>query len=113
MYNSGTDLLFPSRAIPALRNLRSKAWSDLIDEVISSDPSDAQRLAFVLLMVRLAGCGGCRPDSFRALGGCVKCAQDTVQEFADSDQELLKLFYAAKKDVFDYLRNNTDRSYAL
>jgi hypothetical protein len=108
MYNSGIDLLFPPRAVLALRDLRGEAWADLIDEVVRSDPADPQRLAFVLLMVRLGGCVGCQPDSFRALQGCTKCAQETIREFQDSDRELLKLFYNAKKDVFDFLRNNTD-----
>lgn len=108
MYNSDTDLLFPTRAIPALRELRGGVWADLIDEVVRSDPADPQRLAFILMMVRLGGCDDCQPDSFRALQGCTKCAQQTLREFQDSDRELLKLFYDAKQDVFDFIRKNTD-----
>jgi hypothetical protein len=108
MYNSGTYLLFPTRAIPALRDLRGQVWADLIEEVARTDPSDPQRLAFVLLMVRLAGCVDCRPDSFRALQGCANCARQTVREFQGSDQQLLILFYDAKQDVFDFIRKETN-----
>jgi hypothetical protein len=108
MYNSGTDLLFPTRAIPALRDLRGQVWADLIEEVARTDLSDPQRLAFILLMVRLAGCVDCRPDSFRALQGCAKCACETVREFQGSDRQLLKLFYDAKQDVFDFISKETN-----
>lgn len=103
MYNSGVDLLFPARAIPALRDLRGDAWAGLIDEVVCADPADPHRLALVLLIVRLAGCTGCQPDSYRALDGCTCCGRAAIQEFQGSDRELLNLFNKAKQDVFDFL----------
>ncbi|HZD56656.1 MAG TPA: hypothetical protein VE136_08040 [Anaerolineales bacterium] len=103
MYNSVTDLLFPARSIPALRDLRGDAWARLIDQVLRADPADPQRIALVLLMVRLAGCTGCQPDSYRAMDGCARCGREVIKEFRGSDRELLNLYNTAKQDVFDFL----------
>jgi len=56
MYNSDTEVLFPVRAIPGLKGLRGPQWDQLIDFVLN-DAKDQEKLAFVLMIVRLVGCG--------------------------------------------------------
>jgi hypothetical protein len=33
MYNEDTELIFPNRVIPALRDLRGATWRKLVDKV--------------------------------------------------------------------------------
>lgn len=103
MYNSDTDLLFPPRVIPTLRDLRGKEWRDLIDRVLEQDPTALDRLAFVLFMVRLGGCTSCQADSFRAMQGCTMCVNQTVRRYRGSDHELIKLYKDAQTEVARFL----------
>jgi hypothetical protein len=97
--NNDTDLLFPPRVIAALRNIRGRPWQELVESVVELEPLDTSRLAFVLMMVRLGGCTTCQADSFRAMRGCTQCSQQTIRRFRGSDQELIKHFYDARKDI--------------
>ena len=99
MYNRDTDLLFPPRVIPTLRDLRGEAWRELVERVIYLEPTHLDRLAFVLLMIRLGGCTSCQSDSFRALRGCTQCAYQTIRRFRGSDDDLITLFNESRKDV--------------
>ncbi len=99
MYNTDTELLFPSRVIPSLRSLRNEAWRALADRVNALEQSSPEHLAFVLMMVRLDGCVSCNADSFRAMRGCTQCARQTVRRFRGSDQDLIALYNEACKDV--------------
>jgi hypothetical protein len=99
MYNEDTDLLFPPRAILALRELRGDEWSDLIDSIVQVDPVDPRRLAFVLLMVKMGGCTSCHSDSYRAIRGCTHCSQQTIRRFRGTDKELIELFHQALGDI--------------
>jgi hypothetical protein len=63
-----------------------------------------ERLAFVLLMVRLGGCTTCQADSFRAMRGCTQCASQTIRRYRGSDDDLLKGFQDAKAEVGRYLQ---------
>lgn len=103
MYNPDTELLFPSRVIPTLRLLRSDGWKTLVDQVNGGDPDSADKMAFVLLMVRLGGCVSCNADSFRAMRGCTQCARQTVRRFRGEDQELVVQFQEARKEIEAYL----------
>jgi len=103
MFNSDTDLLFPPRVIPSLHDLRGEAWQELVERAAQAEPTDIDRLAFVLLMIRLGGCTSCHADSFRALRGCTECASQTIRRFRGSDQELLTLFSKARQEVEVYL----------
>jgi len=103
MFNSDTDLLFPPRVIPTLRDLRGKAWRELVDRVVYLEPVHIERLAFVLLMIKLGGCTTCQADSFRALRGCTQCAYQTIRRYRGSDDELLHSFDEAKKQILKYL----------
>jgi len=104
MQEVSIDLLFPSRAIEPLRNLRSKRWENLINKLIELDPMSIDRIAFVLFMVRLGGCTTCQSDSFRAMRGCVLCSNTTIKRYKGNDQDLIDLYHEAKKDVSKYMK---------
>lgn len=99
MYNSDTELLFPSRVIPQLQSLRSEAWRDLVQRVNDHPPTSLDHLAFVLMMVRLDGCMTCNADSFRAMRGCTQCAVQTVRRFRGDDKELIALFNETRAEI--------------
>lgn len=104
MQYGGIDLLFPSRAIEPLRNLRGERWEKLISNLIELEPTSLDRTAFVLFMVRLSGCTTCQSDSFRAMRGCILCSSTTIKRYKGSDQSLLALYNDAKNDVTKYLK---------
>jgi len=106
MYNVDTELLFPPRAIPALVGLRGHSWQALVDQVLKADDGTLDRLAFILVMVRLNSCASCSSDSFRAMQGCTACARQTIKRFRGPDKELLGLFESAKSEIEFYLRKN-------
>jgi hypothetical protein len=104
MYQSDTEMLFPSRVIPSLKLLRSgRAWRDLVDRVAGQRDGEPDTLAFGLMMIRLGGCLGCHADSYRAMRGCTACAQQTITRFKGADEDLLRHFKKAQKDVAAYL----------
>jgi hypothetical protein len=104
MYNEDTEVLFPPRVIPHLRSLRGELWQSLVDQVSTLDGTTVDRLAFVLLMVRLGGCTSCQSDSFRAMRGCTQCAMQTIRRYRGSDEDLLEGYREAKEDVDRFLR---------
>ncbi len=108
MYNSDTEMLFPSRVMPHLKKLRGKKWRQLVERVMQKDPADLDHLAFVLMMIRLDGCEACHADSYRAMRGCTQCAKMSVRRFRGEDQELLDMFAQARKDIQAYLADRTD-----
>ncbi len=112
MYNSDTEMLFPSRVIPVLRDLRGELWKRLVEQVIGTAPTDLDHLAFVLLMIRLNGCDSCHADSFRAMRGCTQCAQQSVRRFRGEDHELIELYNRARKEVQAYLSEELEASAA-
>lgn len=99
MYNEDTELLFPYRVIPALRDLRGPAWRKLVDKVAKQSPDAPDQIAFVLMMVRIDGCTSCNADSFRAMKGCTLCAQDAIRRYRGDDKELLELFEQARSEI--------------
>jgi hypothetical protein len=103
MPNENIDLLFPSRAIETLVNLRGENWDRLIREVVEKDPTDPDKIAFVLFMVRLGGCTTCQSDSFRAMRGCIICSTTSIKRYKGSDQNLMNLYNEAKIDVTNYM----------
>lgn len=103
MSSSDTEILFPPRVIPTLKDLRGDAWRELVEKAEEAGPTDPDRLAFVMLMVNLAGCLTCSWDSFRAMRGCTKCARQTVHRVRESDEQLVILFDTVKKDIEDKL----------
>ena len=106
MYNSDTELLFPSRIIPDLRALRKEKWCDLVDTVSNSESTSIEHSAFVLMMVRMSGCVTCNADSYRAMRGCTQCARQTVRRFRGDDQDLVQQFTQAKEEISNSFKKN-------
>ena len=107
MYQSDTEMLFPSRVIPALQHLRGPAWKNLVEKVAEQEDGEEDTLAFGLMMISLGGCVTCQADSYKAMRGCTACSQQTVCRFKDSDEALIRLFRQAKNDVETYLEEGT------
>ena len=107
MYQSDTEMLFPSRVIPTLKNLRGTAWRNLVEKVAQQEDGADGTLAFGLMMIRLNGCLTCQSDSYKAMRGCTACAQQMICRFKDSDEALIKLFKQAKQEVNEYLCEGT------
>jgi hypothetical protein len=97
------DLLFPSRAIESLRDIRGEKWQNLIDSLAVLEPINPDVIAFVLMMVKIGGCASCQSDSFRAMRGCILCSNTTIKRYKGNDQALLDVYSEAKKDVSKYM----------
>ncbi len=97
------ELLFPSRMIAALRDLRGERWQALVDEAQRSPATSVAHLGFVLMMSRLARCNTCSIDSQRAIRGCALCARKAVARFKGDDDELLRLYRQACEEVGAFL----------
>jgi hypothetical protein len=104
MYNSDTELLFPTRVIASLGGLRSEPWRILIEKISGQGALPIDQEAFVLMMVRLGGCIGCNADSFRAMRGCTACARQTIRRFKGGDQDLVELFNQSSREMEGYLQ---------
>ena len=103
MNNPDTELLFPIRVAPTLQRIRGKEWDDLVKNISIENTSLLDQLAFVLTIVRLAGCVSCSADSFRAIRGCTHCSAQAVRRFRGSDEELIIQFNISKDEVEEYL----------
>ena len=108
MYNSDTEVLFPSRVIPTLRNMHGEEWRRLIDHVLSAEAAPAERHAFVLMMARMCGCVSCNADSFRAMRGCTQCGKQTARRFRNGDGEFVDQYRQVLQEVEAYLRKTQD-----
>jgi hypothetical protein len=107
MYQSDTEMLFPTRVIPTLRHLRGSAWKQLVENVAGVPDGEDATLAFGLMMIRLSGCLTCHSDSYRAMRGCTACAQQAVTRYKEGDEGLVKLYQKAWRDVSLYLEDGT------
>jgi hypothetical protein len=101
-----TEVIFPSRLIPVLRDVRGEEWRALVDLVLSKEAFSEEHLAFVLMMVRLSGCQTCHGDTFRALRGCTSCSNTSLKRFRGSDHELLVFFHEARQEIERYISVN-------
>lgn len=106
MFNEDTDILFPPRVIPRLRDLRGHFWLDLVCRIEKLPLKNQERAAFVLLMTRLAGCITCSADSYRAMRGCTQCAIQTVRRFRGNDEELVESFSSACEDIEEFIKRS-------
>jgi hypothetical protein len=104
MYNADTELLYPIRVTPLLRNIRDEQWAQLIDRVTEDKVETLDQLAFTLLMVKVDGCINCNTDSFRAMRGCTQCAKQNIKRFRGNDQELVNQFNQVRTDVERFLK---------
>jgi hypothetical protein len=105
MPGNDTDFLFPPRIIPCLRDLRGEEWRSLIDRSADVPADGLERLAFVLMMVRLTGCITCQAESYKAMRGCTICAIQTIRRYRGDDVELLRNVEIAKHDIVTYLKH--------
>jgi len=97
------EIMFPSPLIVKLGELRESKWQKLVKRVAGLPEVHPERLAFVLLMIRLDGCLKCYNGSFRFMRGCALCARQTVMQFKESDTQLLRIYRQALKDVTKHL----------
>jgi hypothetical protein len=107
VYQNDTEILFPMRVAPTLRDLRGPAWRWLVDQACQAPEGSTDQLAFGLLLIRLDGCLTCHADSYRAMRGCTACAAQAVRRFRGSDEELIKLWQQARQDVEAYSEGHT------
>jgi hypothetical protein len=98
------EILFPPYAIPQLKDTRGDVWRALVERVTRLPEDDPESLAFSLMMIRLDGCLSCETDSYRAMRGCVACAQQTLRRFKSPDEDLVERFNKALNDVHVFLR---------
>lgn len=98
-----SEILFPPRCIPLLRNRRGPEWAALIDHIASLPDGHEDVLAFSLMMIRLGSCLTCDLDSYRASLGCCTCASRSISGFKGSDKELIRMFEGAREEVRTYL----------
>jgi hypothetical protein len=94
-----TELLFPPRLIPELRDLRGPEWQALVDRIVSLPETHTDKMAFCLMMIRLNACMGCISGSYRFMRGCELCSQQTISRFQGTDEELLALYEKAREDL--------------
>ena len=101
-FDSRTELLFPPRLIPDLKDLRGEKWAELVDHVAALPETHPNTLAFCLMMIRLNACLGCVSGSYRFMRGCELCSQQTIARYQGTDEELIELFQKAKEDLARY-----------
>jgi hypothetical protein len=105
VYHADTEILFPMRVAPHLRGLQGRKWKRLVDRASEAPDGSPRQLAFGLLLIRLAGCLSCHPDSYRALRGCTACASQVIRRHRGDDDELAELYDRAMADVELYLED--------
>jgi hypothetical protein len=101
-----SEILFPSRCIPQLRDLRGPKWAELVDHVATLPDGHEDVLGFSLMMIRLGSCLTCDLDSYRASLGCCTCARRSVGGFKGSDKELIRQFEETREEVRAYLASD-------
>ena len=101
-----SEILFPSRCVPQLRDLRGPEWAELVDHIAALPDGHEGVLGFSLMVIRLGSCLTCDLDSYRASLGCCTCARRSVSGFKGSDRELVLLFEEARDEVRVYLASD-------
>lgn len=100
------ELLFPHYVISTLKNLRGPEWQALVERVAPLPENHEEKLAFMLMMIRVNGCMSCETDSYRAMRGCTACAHQTLRRFKGPDHDLIDLYQRALDDVRAFSREN-------
>lgn len=108
MYSNDSEILFPIRVAPELRDLRGETWRQLIDRVTGTPEASLDKLAFSLVLIRLCSCLTCHTDSYRAMRGCTSCARQSIRRFRGDDDELIALFERARQEVSDYIETTSE-----
>jgi hypothetical protein len=105
VYQSDTEIIYPMRVTPHLRDLRGELWRKLVDRVLTSPEGSIDHLAFSLLIIRMCNCVNCHTNSYRALRGCTTCAKHAVMRFREDDANLVACFDRAYRDVNEFMQN--------
>ena len=105
MYQRDTEILFPMRVAPQLKDLRGKQWHELVEKACQAEDASTDQLAFSLLLIRLSNCLTCHPDSYRAMRGCTVCATQTIRRYRGEDEELLADFEDARREITTYFED--------
>ncbi len=101
-----SEILFPSRCIPQLGELRGDEWAELVERIAALPDGHEDVLGFSLMMINLGSCLTCDLDSYRASLGCCTCACRSVGGFKGSDKELIQEFEEAREKVRAYLASD-------
>jgi len=107
------ELMFPNYVISMVRDMRGPEWRDLVDQVDSQPDNHPEKLAFVLMMVRLNGCMECETDSYRAMRGCAICATQTLRRFKGPDSELIEAYAQALVDVQTFVEGQEEIAWRI
>ena len=107
-YDSRTELLFPPRLIPDLKDLRGEEWAKLVEHVAALPETHPDTLAFCLMMIRLNACLNCVSGSYRFMRGCELCSLQTIARYQGTDEELMEQFYKAKHDLAHFAEDQID-----
>lgn len=105
--NPNTELLFPLRAASNLSDVRGKQWRMLVEQISREDALLIDQLAFILTVVKQAGCVSCNSDSFRAIRGCALCSVQAIRRFKGNDADLLDLYQQSHIEVEKYLKKRS------
>lgn len=105
MNTPATELVFPPRLIPSLRDLRDPEWAQLVDRINTLEPSHLDRVAFELMIIRWSGCINCQADSFRAMQGCIQCAAQAVRRYRGSKTDFQNIFTETIYEVNEFMTN--------
>jgi hypothetical protein len=104
MYTTSTELVFPSRVIPQLMDARGPLWRDLVTASRQWIDCSPEQTALTLMLARLNNCADCSADSYRAIHGCETCTKQMLKRFRGPDEELLRLYAAARIEVIRFLQ---------
>lgn len=112
MYNPETEILFPAKLIPELRDMRGEKWRQFIDSFSGSAKQAELESGLVLFLVKQGGCVGCTADSFRAMRGCKACSQQTVKRFKGGDEVIINHVLSASKEIGQWILKISNREIA-
>lgn len=104
------EWLYPHWVTPHLQQARGPLWGELIEYLATLDESHEDSLAFALLMIRLCGCTGCQPGSYKLSLGCATCAFRTVANTKGSDNALLRRYQSAREEIQHFLAEQQRQS---
>jgi hypothetical protein len=97
------EILFPTKLIPTLRELRGPAWAELVMRVSRLNETHPDTLSFCLMMIELDGCLNCYAGSYKFMRGCAACARQTIVQYKGSDEDLVRHFQRAQGEIQAYL----------